>query len=121
VVFHLRGHYLVARPEFIEQTVRHEVEALGRVLREHHLLAAAARSDERREAVVSLLVGDRRLVTQRVDAPVDVGVVPLVELLIHLVHLPRRLGRRRVVEVHQRVAIDGPVQYREVVPNRRNA
>ncbi len=118
VVVHLRRDNLVVSVQVLADPVRDEVDALGRVLREHHLLAAVG-ADELGDAVVRLLVGDRGLVAEFVDAAVDVRVVVGVELLEDVVHLFGRMRGGGVVEVRERVAVHPAFENGEVVANRR--
>ncbi len=82
VVLHLRDDDLglgvhpvrLVRPG---QHVGDQVERLGGVLGEHHLVAAR-RVDESRDLVPGALVQRRGLLGEHVHAAVDVGVVPLV-------------------------------------------
>ncbi len=118
-MLHLGEHDRVARAELAEPPgVGDEVQRLGGVLREHHLLAAVG-ADELGEAVVGLLVGLGGLLAQRVDAPVDVRVVAPVVVGDRLEHRLGRVGGRGVVEVDQRDALaDLPLEDREVRPDR---
>ena len=61
-----------------------------------------------------------RLFGERVQPAVDVGVVVLVVVHERLDHLARLLGRRGVVEVHQRLAMHLALQDREVAADRGN-
>ena len=119
VVLHLGDDDLVAGPEQrsgarpparrrpsaagggVGERVGDEVERLGGVLGEHHLVGPAPR----RTAATcrrARLVGVGGLLGELVRAPVDRGVVPLVELPLGVQHLHRLLRGRPRVEVDQR-------------------
>ena len=112
VVLHLGGDDHVAladlqRTARPRQRVGHQVERLGGVLGEDHLVATG-RVDERRHPVAALLERLGRLRTQRVHGARDVGVVPL-QVVDHRVDDHLRLLRGvGAVEVDQRqTARDG--------------
>ena len=59
-------------------------------------------SDECPRFLARFLVLLRASLAERVDAAVDVGVVPLVHAAKHLDHLPRSLRAGRVIQKYQR-------------------
>jgi len=117
-VLHLGEDDLVARAELVQAPgVGDEVLGLGGVFREHHLLAPAAGTDELREFVVGLLVGDRGLLTQVVEAAVDVRVRVSVVVGDGVDHRIGRVRRRGVVEVDDLLPAELPLEDREVLPD----
>jgi hypothetical protein len=126
VVLHLRDDDLVAgadpeplglgaRGGGVAQGVRDEVDALGDVLGEHHL-GLVRSADEAGDLQPRALVRLGRLLAELVRRPVDVGVVPGVELLDRVDHLQRLLRGVGAVEVDQRTAVaDAARQDREVL------
>jgi hypothetical protein len=129
VVFHLGEHHRVARAEFGEAPrVGDEVHRLRGVLREDDFLSPVG-PDELGDAVVGLLVRDRSLLAQVVDAPVDVRVVAAVVVADGLYHRLGRVTRRGVVQVDEgdgvvgplpgrlQVAADLPAENRELLPD----
>ena len=123
VVLHLRDDDLGLAVHAVglvgpAEHVGHEVERLGGVLGEDHLVAAR-RVDERGDLVAGALVQRRGLLGEHVHAAVDVGVVLLVVLAERVEHLARLLRGRRVVQVHELLAVvDQAVQDREVLADR---
>jgi hypothetical protein len=100
------------------QHVRDEVERLGGVLGEDHLVAGG-RVDERGDLVPRALVQRRGLLGEHMHTAVDVGVVPLVVLVQGVQHLARLLRGRRVVQVHELLTVvDRAVQDGEVLADR---
>ena len=123
MVLHLGDADLVTGTEVERRThgrvaegVGHQVDGLGDVLGEDHLVVPAA--DEGGDGRAGLLVGVGRLLRQRVHAAVHVAVVLLDELALGVEHLPRLVRRRRVVEVDQRLAVDLARQHGEVLADR---
>ena len=126
VVLHLGDDDLVTGAEAQARVLRHggervrdEVDRLGRVLGEHDL-GGGARPDERRDLLAGALERLGGLGAERVHGPGDVGVVQLVVLPDRVDHLARLLRRVPGVEVDERVAVDLPVQDREVLAYRVN-
>jgi len=118
VVLHLRDDDLVTRAEW--QHVRHQVECLGGVLREHDL-ARVGRTDEGRDLHPGALVQRGRFLGEGVNAPVHIGVVPLVVVALRVQHPQRLLRRGGAVEVDQRHAgADLPFENREVFADDRD-
>ena len=92
-----------------------QVDALGDVLGEHHL-GLVPGADEAGGLDPGALVGGGGLLAELVAGPVDVGVVPLVEVVQPLDDLAGLLGGVRAVQVHQRLPVpDLPVQDREIL------
>ncbi len=116
VVLHLGQDDLVAARDIAAAPrVRDEVDRLGGVPREHDLVAVG-RVDEPGRLDPRRLVRRRRLLADRVDPAVDVGVVLAVEVGDRIDHDARLLARRRGVEVDQRMAVDHLLEDREVAP-----
>ena len=114
VMLELGDHDDVARAEVLEPPgVRDEVQRLGRAAREDHL-AARRRVDVRAHLLARALVAGGRALGKRVDAAVDVRVAVLVELPHRVEHLPRLLGRRRRVEIGDRLAVHELVEDGEI-------
>ena len=90
-----------------------EVDRLGRVAGEDDLVAVG-RVDEPRDLDPGRLVCGGRLLADRVDAAMDVGVVLAVVVRDGIDDDLRLLARRRRVEVDQRVAVDLLGEDREV-------
>ena len=106
------------RIDALRERVGDEVDPLGGVLGEHHLVRVGP--DERRDPRAGRLVGVGGLLGELVRAAVHRGVVLLEERPLGVEHLPRPLGGRPRVEVDQgAAAADGPGQDREVGPDRR--
>ena len=84
--------------------VRHEVERFGGVARPDYFLRAL-RADEARDFGARPFVAVGRLLAERVDAPVDVGVVAFVVVHNRLNDLPRLLRGGGVVEIDQRLPV----------------
>ena len=82
-----------------------EVDRLGRVAGEDDLVAVG-RVDEPGDLGPRPLVCGRRLLADRVDAAMDVGVVLAVVVVDGIDDDARLLARRRRVEVDQRVPVD---------------
>ncbi len=93
--------------------VRDEVDRLGRVAGEDDLVAVG-RVDEPRDPGPRLLVGGRRLLADRVDAAMDVGVVLAVVVGDGIDDDVGLLARRRGVEIDERVPVDLLREDREV-------
>src|SRR5947208_2160073 len=113
VVFELGDEHLVAGPQRAPDRLGQKAEAVGRPAREDDLLAVLG-ADEPLDTVARGLVELRGLLAERVDGAVDVGVAPRVVLAHRLDHRPRPLARRGRVEVDERVAVDNPLEDREV-------
>ena len=79
---------------------------------------AGRRAEEPRDPLTRALVRLRGLFPERVDAAMRVRVVVPVELGLGLDHRDRLLGRGGRVEVHERFALELPLQDREVTPDR---
>ena len=99
------------------EALRDEVDRLGRAAHEHDFLGVA-RVDEAAHVLARAFVGFGRALAERVDAAMHVGVIVLVVARDRLDHGARTLARRRVVQIHQRLAVDGLMQDREVAADR---
>src|SRR2546430_4849 len=113
MMLHLREQDLVPRPERPAEGLGDQADPVGRAACEDDLLAAR-RADEALDAVARRLVELGRLLTERMDRAVNVGVAPLVVLAHRLDHGARLLARGSRVEVDQRVTVDDPLEDREV-------
>ena len=119
VVLHLGDHHAVAGPTCERagpgERVGHEVERLGGVLGEDHLVARG-RVQEPRDLVAGVLERRRRLRAELVHRARHVGVVPL-EVVDHRVDDHLRLLRGvGAVEVDQRqVTAESSLEDREVL------
>ena len=98
--------------------VADEVDRLGRVAGEDDLVAVRS-VDEPRDLRPRLLVLGRRLLADRVDPAMDVGVVLAVVVRDGVDDDAWLLARRRGVEVDERVPVDLLLEDREVAPQRR--
>jgi len=118
VVLHLGEQNRVALAQLVERpSVGDEVQPLGGAARENNFLAGAGVevvSDSLARALVRL----GGAVAQLVDATVHVGVIMLVVAANRIDDLMRLLAACGVVEINQRVAVDGFAQDREVVTER---
>ena len=116
VVLHLGQEDGVARPQVgPAPAVRHQVERLGRVLGEHHLVRRVRRADEAPRHQPGPLVERGGLLGRRVDAAVDVGVRRLVVVRHGVDDRPRLERGGGGVEIHDRPAVDGARQQGEVL------
>ncbi len=115
VVLHLGDENLVARLQGAPDRLGHQVHALGGAAREDHFLPRG-RADERPHGVARPLVQLRRLLAERVDGPVHVGVALLVVARHRLQHRRRLLAGGGGVEEDERPAIDDAPENREVGP-----
>ena len=117
VMLHSRCHDLVAGLYVLHSPASgHEVQSLRSAPGPYDAVGGLG-IDEARHLSPSLLHSVGRLHAQRVDAPVHVGVVPLVEVDETSDHRPRLLRGGRVVEIDQRHAVDPAGQYGEVLPD----
>ena len=113
VVLQLRDDDLVALREGPPDGLRDEAETVGGAAGEDDLLAARG-ADEALDRVARQLVELGRLLAQGVDRAVDVGVAPLVVAVHRLDHGAGLLARCARVEVDERMAVDDPLQDREI-------
>ena len=95
VVLHLGDEDLVARLEGAPDRLGDEVDALGGAAREDRPPRASAAPMNARTASRAALVELGRLLAERVDRPVHVGVAPLVVARHRLQHRPSASGSRR--------------------------
>ena len=106
VVLHLRDQHLIALADMRAAIrLRHEVDRFGRAAHEHDL-ARARGIQEALRFLAGQLVGLRGALAQQVDAAMDVRVVLGVAPHHRIDHRLRLLGRRGVVEVHQRFSMN---------------
>src|SRR5438445_657186 len=113
VVFELRDQHLIARPQGAAERLGQEAQPVGRPACEDDFLAAPG-ADEPLDTVAGGLVELGGLFAERVDGAVDVGVAPGVVLTHRLDDRPRPLARRGRVEVDEGVAVDDPLEDREI-------
>lgn len=98
-MFHFGENDLIVFAEFVEPPcVGHEIDRLGGVLGEDHLLATVG-SHEFSETVVSLFVSNRSLLAQVVDPAMDICAVATVVFVEDVDHLIGCLASSRVVEI----------------------
>ena len=84
--------------------VSHKVQALGRVSCENHT-ALTRRMDEALYRLARILIHLRRLEAQRIKAAKRVRIRLLVKHLDRLNHAGRALGRRRIIQIHDRIVL----------------
>src|SRR6059036_546713 len=90
-----------------------DVDRFRRGLREGDL-HRRFRLDEGGDLLARALVLSRGLFPELVDCPVDVCVVPRIEIRRGVDHLLRFLGSGRTVEIDESLVPDGPLEDREV-------
>ena len=113
VVLHDGQHDLVARPDVLPAPgAGHQVDALGGIAHEDQV--PGRRVDESGHPLAGFFVGVGRLLAQRVESPVDVGVQPRIVIVQGVEHHPGFLRRGAVVQVDQRLAVHLPVQNGEI-------
>jgi hypothetical protein len=93
--------------------LRHQVDGFGGAPDEHDL-TALRRAHEPLHPGPSFLVGVGREHRELVHAPVDVGVVALVDVALGVDHRLGFLGAGRAVEVDERLPVDGRLEHREL-------
>jgi hypothetical protein len=103
VMLHLGDDHLVAGLE--GQPCRDQIDGLGAAAREHDLLGTA-RIQEARERMAHGLVGLCRLVCERMQPAMHIGIGPAHGRAHGLDHDPGLLGGGRIVEIDQRVPVD---------------
>jgi hypothetical protein len=114
VVLHLGEQHAVALLQMgAAPTIRYQVDRLGRVARPNNFLRAAC-ADEVGNPRSRALVCCRGFFAQRVHATMDVRVGLAVIAVHGIQYLDRLLRRRRAIQIHQPLALDLPVQNREV-------
>ena len=115
VVLHLAEQDLVAGPEVAAEGRGHQVDRLGGALGEDDL-ADIGGVDEAAHGLACSFIAGGRLVRERVQSAVDVGVGRLAGPG-HGLHHGRRLLRRGCgIEVDQGLAVDLSLQDRELRP-----
>ena len=119
MVFHRRHDHLVPRPHArVPEGPRDQIDSLGRAAHEHDL-ARLAGVQESLDLGARALVRRRRSLGKRVNPAMNVGAIGAAEASDRLNHRFGHLGGRRVVEVHEPVAMDLLPQGREVRPRAR--
>ena len=91
----------------------HEVDGLGGAAQQHDLPGLGG-PEEALHPGPGLLVGVGGEHRELVHAPVDVGVVALVDVALGVDHRLRLLGAGRAVEVDEGLAVDRDLQHREL-------
>jgi hypothetical protein len=118
VVLHVReDHHVAGAQARAAPCLGDEVERLGRVLGEHDLVGVR-RVHEPGHGAPGALVGVGRLGGEAVGAAVDRRVRRLHEARHGVDDAARLLGRVRRVEVHDRCALDLPVEEGELLLDR---
>jgi hypothetical protein len=113
VMLEARDQHLVARRKALAEARRDEVDRFRRAAREDDL-GKRRRVDEASDFLARALVGGRRPFTELMHAAMDVRVVQALLLRHGLVHRYRRLARRCVIEVRERLPMHELVQRGEV-------
>src|SRR5215204_5877503 len=86
-----------------------EVDRLGGVAREDDLVVTGG-ADEARDIITYTLVGSGRLLGERVNATMDIGIGGLVVVNERLDHLSRLLRGGGVVEIDETAPVDASRQ-----------
>ena len=94
----------------------HQVDAFGGAAHEDQL-ALAARVEESLHLGARRFVGRRGALAQLVHAAMNVGAIHFVELANRFDHRVRLLRRGRVIQIHQRLAVYGLLENREILPD----
>ena len=113
VMLHLGDDDLVARPDRLAETRRHQIDRLGPTLGPDDLIRAFG-IQEPRHGLARRLEGLGRLIGQGVQAAVDVGVGVLHRRRQGVDHRPRLLRRGGRVQIDERPAVHRPRQDREL-------
>src|SRR5262249_126123 len=96
--------------------LRDEIDRLRRPANEDDLLRRA-RVDESPYPLAGTLEGFRGCLAESMDTPMYVGMGVRFIVLNGAQHRDRSLRRGPAVEIHERPAIYGPIQNREVAPD----
>src|SRR5262249_26652463 len=115
VMLHLGDDDVVAGAHGPADGLRDQIDALGGPPREHDLLAGA-RADERAHGIARRLVEGRRLLAQRVNGAMDVGVAPRVVLADGVDARGGFVAGRGRVQIHEGMAVDDAPEDGKVGP-----
>ncbi len=113
MVLHDRQHDLVARLDPRAERRGDQVDALGRALGEDHIVRGR-RIEESAYGFARSFVGLGRLVRQRMQAPVHVGIGGAHLVRHRIDHGVRLLGAGGIVEIDERMPVHLPGQDREL-------
>jgi hypothetical protein len=116
MVLQRRNDDLVARLEARAKRARHQVDPFGGAAHKDDF-GQLRRIDERTHFLPRAFVELGGVHGEGMDAAVHVGVVVLVEIGDGVDDGARLLRRRRVVQVHQRLAVDFLRQRRKIGPH----
>ncbi len=105
MVLHRADQDLVAGPQALSVTGRHQVDRLRGATHEHDLLAPG-RMDQALHRVARRLVGIGRALAQGVHATMDVGIERGVVMCLAVDHALWLLAGGCVVQIDQRLAVD---------------
>ena len=114
VVLHDAHHDGIVWPEFVRQAAGNHVQAVGRAAREHHA-RRIRRADEAGDRFPRTLECVSRGVRQVMHPAMHVRVACPIVLSNSGKHLFGNLRRRRVVQVHERMAVNLLSQNREIL------
>ena len=109
VMFHHSDDNFITVLQHLAERRCHEVDALGGATSENHLLDAAG-IDEATHLFTRLLHEICRFLREGVDATVHIGLVVVVHPVNGLHNGTRRLGRRSIVEIDERAALNLALQ-----------
>ncbi|MNS92519.1 hypothetical protein D3C72_1266610 [compost metagenome] len=114
VVLHRADQDLVARAQALAKACCHQVDRLGRAAHEHDFLAPGG-VDQVSHRVARGLVGIGGALAQGMHAAVDIGVERGIVMRFGIDHALRLLGGGGVVQIDQRLAVDGLAQDGEIL------
>ena len=114
VVLHKAHHDGIVGPEHMSQAAGNHVQAVGRAAREHHA-RRIGRADEAGDRIPRVLKCIGRGVRQVMHPTMHVRVARPIVLRNSGKHLFGNLRRRRVVQVHERMAMNLLSQNREIL------
>jgi hypothetical protein len=97
-------------------TLRHEIDAVGRALRQNDRLRIR-RVDERRRLAARTFIQRRRTLAQKMRGTMDVRVRVAVVLVHRVENNLRLLARVGAVEIDERLAVHTLQENREVAPH----
>ena len=117
MVLHRRDDDLVARAdELASIAMHHQIDAFGGAANKNAFLRLA-RVDESLHLLARAFVGRRRLLAEVVNAAMNVGMfvfeIDAAAIDYHL----RHLRRRGVVEIDERLAVNGLAQHGKILAN----
>jgi len=104
MMFHHRGKHFVARLQIrVAPTACHQIDRCRGALRED-ALASVLGTNQSAHFFAGLFIKLGAALAQRVDAPMDIGIVAFIDVADRIDHLPRPLRAGRVVQKCQRMA-----------------